>query len=211
MARIGVARITKFYCIKQYEHGYGLVISGDIMPHGTLLENCKYIVLNLFWYHLNMNLGEDELTIVYRIGRKPINGVDNRKMFLRPTRKQLTHRISYATCELNPRFYINYYLIRTRIKIDYIIRQLKINYPNMIKGYHSYSNKTCILYNICDYSSNVTSTLELDETENRTLDEPENQIMDETENRIIHVTIRTLADLERFISVYINTTIDSYH
>ena len=53
-------------------------------------------------------------------------------------------------------------------------------------------------------------TLELDETEYLTLDEPDNQTMDETENRIIHVTIRTLADLERFMSVYLNTTIDSY-
>ena len=57
-------------------------------------------------------------------------------------------------------------ILHTRSKIDYIIRQLKINYPNKIKGYHSYNNETCILYNIRDYSSDVTSTLELNETEN---------------------------------------------
>ena len=51
-----------------------------------------------------MNLGKHELTIAHRIGEKPINGVDNRKIFLRPTRKQLTHRNLYATCELNPSF-----------------------------------------------------------------------------------------------------------
>ena len=72
MARIGVARITKFYCIKQYEHGYGLVISGDIMPHGTLLENCKYIVLNLFASPKN----EFRWTVAHRIGEKPINVVE---------------------------------------------------------------------------------------------------------------------------------------
>ena len=48
----------------------------------------------------------------------------------------------YATCELNPLFYVNYYLMHERSKIDYIIRQLKINYPNKIKRYHSYNNET---------------------------------------------------------------------
>ena len=116
----------------------------------------------------------------------------------------------YATCELNPPFYVNYYLIHTRSKIDYIICQLKINYQNKIKGHHSYNNETCILHKICDCSSNVTSTLELDETKNPSLGEPENQIIDETEHRIIYVTIRTLADSERFMSVYLNATIASY-
>jgi len=36
--------------INQYEHGDGLVISGDIIPHGTSTENCKDIVLDLFWH-----------------------------------------------------------------------------------------------------------------------------------------------------------------
>ena len=66
--------------------------------------------------------------------KKPINGVDNRKIFLKPTRKELVHRIFYATCKLNLPFYINYYLIHTRSRIAYIIRQLKINYQNKIKG-----------------------------------------------------------------------------
>ena len=109
-----------------------------------------------------MNLVEYELIIAHPIGEKPINGFDNGKIFLKPTRKQLTHRISYTTCELNPTFYVNYYFIHTRSKINYIIRQLKMNYPNKIKGHHSYNNKTCIIYSISDYSSNVTSTLELD-------------------------------------------------
>ena len=56
--------------------------------------------------------------------------------------------------------------MQTRSEIDYTILQLKINYPNKIKGHHSYNNETCILYNTYDYSSNVTSNLELDEPEN---------------------------------------------
>ena len=73
--------------INQYEHGDGLVISGDIIPQGTPTENCKDIVLNLFWHHFNINLGEDELFIAHRIGEKPINGIDNRKIFLKPSKK----------------------------------------------------------------------------------------------------------------------------
>ena len=57
--------------------GDGLVISGDIIPHGTPTENVKDFVLNLFWHHLNINSGEDELTIADRIGEKPIDSVDN--------------------------------------------------------------------------------------------------------------------------------------
>ena len=102
--------------IIQYEHGDGLVISGDIIPHSTPTENCKDIVLNLFWDHLNINLGEDELSIAHRIGEKPINGIDNRKIFIKPTRKELARRIFSATCELNPPFYVNYYIIHTRSK-----------------------------------------------------------------------------------------------
>ena len=51
--------IIEFDNIDQYEHGDGLVIPGDIIPHGTPTENCKDIVLNTFWHHLNMN-DEDE-------------------------------------------------------------------------------------------------------------------------------------------------------
>ena len=56
------------------------------------------------------------------------------------------------------------------------------------------------IQDICDYSSNLTSTL----------DESESQIMNETEHGIMYVTIRTLPDLERFMSVYLNTTRASY-
>ena len=34
--------------INQYEHGYQLIISGDIIAHGTPTENCKNIVLIFF-------------------------------------------------------------------------------------------------------------------------------------------------------------------
>ena len=129
--------------------------------HDTLTENCKDIALNLLWHHLNMNLGEDELTISHRIEKKPINGVDNQKIFIKPSKIQLTHRIFYTIYEVNPPFHVNYYLIYSRSKIDNIICQLKLNYPNKIKKYHSYNNETCILYNTCEYSSNVTSTSSL--------------------------------------------------
>ena len=54
---------VEFDNINQYKHGDGLVISEDIIPHGTPTENYKDIVLNLLCHHLNMNLCEDELTI----------------------------------------------------------------------------------------------------------------------------------------------------
>ena len=92
-----------------------------------------------------MNLGKDELSIYDRMREKPINSLDNRKIFLKPTRKELAHRILCVTYKLNPPFYLNYYLIHTTSKIVYIIRQLKVNYPNKIQGYHSYNNETCIL------------------------------------------------------------------
>ena len=82
-----------------------------IIPHPN--KNCKDTVLYLFWQNLNMNLGEDEVSISHRIGEKPINVIDNRKIFLKPSRKELAHRIFYATWELNFPFYVNYYLIHT--------------------------------------------------------------------------------------------------
>ena len=62
---------VEFDNIDQYEHGDGLFIFGDIIPHGTQTENCKDIVLNLLWHHLNRNFGEDELSIAHRIGENP--------------------------------------------------------------------------------------------------------------------------------------------
>ena len=59
--------------------------------------------------------------------------------FFKPTRKQLAHKILYATRELKPEFDVNYYLIHTRGKIGYINRQLNINYPNKIKEYNNQS------------------------------------------------------------------------
>ena len=78
---------VEFDNINRYEHNDGLVISGDIIPHGTPTENCRDIVFDLFYQHLNMNLDEDELTDFHRIGEKPTNGVDNRKIFFKPTSK----------------------------------------------------------------------------------------------------------------------------
>ena len=135
-----------------------------------------------------MNSGEDELSNSHGIGEKLINCVDNRKIFLKPTRKQLAYRIFHTTCELNLPFYVNYYFIHTRSKIGYIICQLKIYYPNEIKECHSYNNETCNLYNTREYSSNITSTPSLGETEDRTT----------------HIIIGTLADLERFMFVHLN-------
>ena len=106
-----------------------------------------------------MNLDEDELTVAHRIGEKPINVVDDRKIFFKPTRKQLSHRIFHASCELNPLFYVNYHLVYTRIKTDYVIRQLRINFPDKIRVHHSYNDETRILFNSYDYSSNPTHTL----------------------------------------------------
>ena len=193
--------------INKYADSNGLIISGNIIPLGTATENCKDIVLNLFCRHLNINLNEDELTDVYRIGKIPANGVDNREIFFNTSRKQLSYRIFQASCDLNPPFYINYYSEDSRRKIDYIICQLKSNFPEKIMGFHSYNNETCILYNICDYSTNIISTFEWIETENQTIDESKNQIMDETENRRVHVSIKTRADLERFVTLYHNTPI----
>ena len=56
--------------INQYEHGDILVISGDVIPHSNPTENCNDFVLNLFWKHLNINLGEDELSIFSSHWRK---------------------------------------------------------------------------------------------------------------------------------------------
>ena len=69
--------------INQYEHGYGLVNKGDIIPHGRYNNWYAWyanIVLNLFWHHINMNLSEDELSIHFLLqGGKSINDIGNRK------------------------------------------------------------------------------------------------------------------------------------
>ena len=76
-----------------------------------------------------MNLIEDELHFSSH-ERKPINGIDIR-IILKLNRKELGHRIFYERCELNSTFYVDYYLIRARNKISYIIRPLKINFLNI--------------------------------------------------------------------------------
>ena len=58
--------------INQYEHWDELVISRNIIPHGTPTENYIEFVLNLFWQHLNMNLDKDLLSVSHFIGEKTI-------------------------------------------------------------------------------------------------------------------------------------------
>ena len=56
-----------------------------------------------------MDLCVDEKSISHGTGEIHINGIDNRKLFLEPTRR--AHKILYATCELNTSFYDNYSLM----------------------------------------------------------------------------------------------------
>ena len=63
-----------------------------------------------------MTLGEKKLFISHRIREKSINAIDNRKICLKPARRELAHRIFYTTCELNPPCYVNYYLIHTIVR-----------------------------------------------------------------------------------------------
>ena len=76
---------------------------------------------------------------------------------------------------------------------------MKSNFPDKIRGFYSHKNETCILFNISDYSTNFTSTFEWIETKNRT--------MGEADNPIIYISIKTLADLERFTTIYHNTPV----
>ena len=73
-----------------------------------------------------MNFDKDELTNSHRMEEISINGVNNRKIFLKPTRKELSHRVFYSTCELNPPSYVNYYQIDTRSKIVYNAKLIDI-------------------------------------------------------------------------------------
>ena len=88
----------------QYEHGNGLVISRDIIPYGSPIENCKDIVFNLLFATFKHELRWRRIIISYHMGKIPFNGVDNLKIFLRSTKEELSHRIFYATCELNHPF-----------------------------------------------------------------------------------------------------------
>ena len=51
------------------------------------LKIVKILFLIYCWHHLNKNLGEDESTIFDHIEEKPIDGVDNQNIFIKPTRK----------------------------------------------------------------------------------------------------------------------------
>ena len=67
-----------------------------------------------------------------------------------------------------------------------------------------------MLNNTRDYSSNVTSTPSLDETENRIFDESEDQTLDEAENQTIHFTIKKLSNLISFKCVNISTNFHNF-
>ena len=84
--------------INQYEHGFEFVFSGILIPYGTPTENCKDIVLDLFWHSLNINLGEHELPFPITCRKKLLMTLMIGKIFLKPSIKELAHK--FCSCKM---------------------------------------------------------------------------------------------------------------
>ena len=88
-----------------------------------------------------MNIGETDVSVAHRIGRKPNGTVDRRSIIIKLCRRDLVRDIYSACKELKPSFYVNDSLTPTRSKIAFTIRQLKNKFPDKIKGCRSYNGE----------------------------------------------------------------------
>ena len=77
--------------------GHGSVITGDIIPYGTPTENCKDSDLNypfLIVLVKNLSIQCSVDNVVDNVDNVYQCSVDKRKIYLKPTRKQLIQLVN---------------------------------------------------------------------------------------------------------------------
>ena len=159
----------------QYTRRESLVFSGDDVPAFADDEITTDIVCTL----VNAKLGDDQLHLIpqdisisHRLGIKPRNGLDNRRIIARFVRRNLKYQVLKAARAKKPaNMYVSESLTPTRQMIVRAIHKMKKEHPRTVTKY---------------YTNNGSITVQV-KAPNAGCDDPAHR-----------VTIDTMAALEEF-------------
>ena len=114
---------------ENYSRRDTLVVSGNI-PEFSVGENPSQIVQNLICTKLDVNVGNEDISVAHRLGKKPLEGVDRRSIIFKLCRREMKSNILKACRSKKPPFYINESLSPIRGSIMYVLRKARLDYPN---------------------------------------------------------------------------------
>ena len=113
---------------ENYSRRDTLVLSGNI-PEYTVGENCGRIIQSLISTKLEVDVGDVDISVAHRLGKKPSEGIDRRSIIFKLCRREVKANILKACRTKKPSFYINESLSPIRSSIMYVLRKARLDYP----------------------------------------------------------------------------------
>ena len=160
--------------LEQYSRRESLVLSGDVLPVTAPSEDTTFIACKL----INDKLGDhlqiqpEDIAISHRLGKKPNNGPDKRRIIARFVRRSLKFQVLKAARSKKPEnLFVTESLTPTRQLITRALHKTKKDHPRIVTKY---------------YTNNGSITAEVKGQNARDSDPAS------------HITINTMAALEDF-------------
>ena len=113
---------------ENYSRRDTLVLSGNI-PEFIVGENCGRIVQELISAKLEIDVGDVDISVAHRLGKKPNEGIDRRSIIFKLCRRDVKSNILKACRTKKPPFYLNESLSPIRGSIMYVLRKARFDYP----------------------------------------------------------------------------------
>ena len=123
-----------------------LIISGEALPSGSNNEVTSLIVRDTLKQHIKYELPLDYISSAYRLGRRPPGQQqDNRSIAFKLSRDDLIPDIRSACRTIKPKkLYINENLTPARRRFLYVLRQLRIKFPDKLSACGSQSGRVFV-------------------------------------------------------------------
>ena len=122
----------------QYSRKDSIILSGNSIPAVAENESCQVIVQNLLRNKLNIDVSNHEISITHPLGaqNRGSSSTQKRSIYVKLCRRGLKREIiQKSKNQQKPvNFYCNDSLTPLRSRIFQILRKMKINNPNIIKG-----------------------------------------------------------------------------
>ena len=127
-----------------YERRDTVIFAGPAIPASTPQENCAQIIQKVVKDELKINISANDFNAVHRIGPKPPNQApDKRNIIVKFCRRDLKRDILKASkSQQRPvRVFVNESLTPPRRKIFNVLRQVKREHPELVRGVSTYEGR----------------------------------------------------------------------
>ena len=127
--------------LEQYTRRESLVLSGDVLPVAANNEDTTFIACKL----INDKIGDhqlqiqpEDIAISHRLGNKPNNGTDKRRIIARFVRRSLKFQVLKAARSKKPdNLFITESLTPTRQLITRALHKMRKDHPRIVTKYYT--------------------------------------------------------------------------